>query len=64
MIVSVLIGDNKKVIEIKNRMKVDGYAIGGIRQPTVPSAILRLIARLGESSDELEQLCQKIKRMV
>ena len=64
LIVSIPIGDNKKVIEIKNKIKDDGYAIGGIRQPTVKSAILRLIARLGQSSDELEELCQKIKRSV
>lgn len=64
LIVAIAIGDNKKVIEIKNSLKNDGYAIGGIRQPTVKSAILRLITRVGESSDELKKLCQKIKRMV
>ena len=64
LIVAIHIGDNNKVIDIKNSLKDDGYAIGGIRQPTVKSAILRVIARLGESSDELEELCQKIKRRV
>ena len=64
LIVAMHIGDNVKVIDMKNSLKDDGYAIGGIRQPTVKSAILRVIARLGESSDELEELCQKIKRSV
>ncbi len=64
LIVSIHVGDNIKVIDIKNSLKDDGYAIGGIRQPTVKSAILRVIARLGESRDELEELCQNIKRRI
>ncbi|MEN8303719.1 MAG: pyridoxal phosphate-dependent aminotransferase family protein [Campylobacterota bacterium] len=64
LIVAIPIGDNKMVVEIKNSLKDDGYAIGGIRQPTVPSAILRVIARVGESSDELTKLCRKIKEAV
>jgi len=60
LIVPILIDDNRKVIEIKNQLFDDGYAIGGIRQPTVEKAILRVIARLGQSSDELKTLCQKI----
>jgi 8-amino-7-oxononanoate synthase len=65
LIVSILIGDNKKVIEIKNQLQDLGYSVGGIRQPTVPRAIVRLIARLGESEEDLRTLCQnlaKIKR--
>ncbi len=64
LIVPIYIGDNKKVIEIKNSLYNDGYAIGGIRQPTVPSAILRVIARVGESEDELQKLCKKIKKSI
>lgn len=64
LIVSIHIGDNNKVMDIKNSLKNDGYAIGGIRQPTVPSAILRVIARVGESKDELKNLCQKINKAV
>ncbi len=64
LIVPIYIGNNKKVIEIKNSLYNDGYAIGGIRQPTVPSAILRVIARVGESEDELQKLCKKIKKSI
>jgi len=64
LIAPILIGDNKKVIQIKNLIKDEGYAIGAIRQPTVPNAILRIIARVGESSEELKKLCQKIKRVL
>ena len=63
LIVPIHIGDNKKVIEIKNTLLEQGYAIGGIRQPTVPTAILRVITRLGESCDDLKKLCLEIKRL-
>jgi 8-amino-7-oxononanoate synthase len=63
LIVPILIGDNTKVIEIKNKLYSDGYAVGGIRQPTVKSAIIRLIARLGQSENELRNLCKSIKSM-
>jgi 8-amino-7-oxononanoate synthase len=64
LIVPIIIGDNKKVIQIKEQMQEDGFSIGAIRQPTVPSAILRVIARLGESEDELIALCKKIKAFI
>ena len=62
LIVPIYIGENKKVIEIKNSVLEKGYAIGAIRQPTVPKAILRIIARLGESCEELERLCFEIQK--
>ena len=49
---------------MKNEFFSKGYAIGGIRQPTVDKAILRIIARLGESSDELRELCLDISKFV
>jgi len=61
LIVPIYIGDNKKVIAIKEKLYAEAYLIGGIRQPTVPSAILRIIARVGESCETLEKLCKKIK---
>ena len=63
LIVPILIGDNVKVIEMRDKLYADGYGVGGIRQPTVPSAIIRLIARLGQSEDELRSLCKSIKSM-
>ncbi|MBU1657830.1 pyridoxal phosphate-dependent aminotransferase family protein [bacterium] len=64
LIVPIVIDDNKKVIEIKNELQNLGFGVGGIRQPTVPKAIIRLIARLGQSSDELRVLCKKIATFV
>ena len=60
LIVPIVIDDNKKVIEIRDSLFKEGFAIGGIRQPTVERAILRVIARLGQNCDELKELCQKI----
>jgi len=64
LIAPVPIGDNKKVMQIKEQLLADGYSVGAIRQPTVPSAIIRLIARLGESADDLETLCLKLATII
>ncbi|OQX59438.1 MAG: 8-amino-7-oxononanoate synthase [Helicobacteraceae bacterium 4484_230] len=47
LIAPVAVGDNRKVIEIRDELKRQGILVGAIRQPTVESAIIRLIARLG-----------------
>ncbi len=64
LIAPILIDDNKKVIEMKRELYENGFAIGAIRQPTVPKAIIRVIARVGQSSDELRVLCQKISTIM
>jgi 8-amino-7-oxononanoate synthase len=61
LIVPIVIGDNKKVMQIKDEMQKGGFAIGAIRQPTVEKAIIRLIARLGESKEDLLDLCKMLK---
>jgi len=63
LIVPILIGDNKKVIEIKDTLRDLGYAVGAIRQPTVPNAIIRVIARVSQSEDELRELCQNLVKI-
>ncbi len=57
LIAPILIDDNVRVIEIRDELYAKGFAVGGIRQPTVERAIIRVIARLGESSEELRKLC-------
>lgn len=64
LIAPIVIGNNRKVIDIKNRLFEQGYSIGAIRQPTVEKAILRVIARLGESSESLRTLCRLVKEEV
>ncbi|MEA2073590.1 MAG: pyridoxal phosphate-dependent aminotransferase family protein [Campylobacterota bacterium] len=63
LIIPIVIGDNRKVIEIKNRLYDLGFSVGGIRQPTVPNAIIRLIARVGQSEDELRELCNNLVKI-
>ncbi|QFR50495.1 aminotransferase class I/II-fold pyridoxal phosphate-dependent enzyme [Sulfurimonas lithotrophica] len=64
LIVPIIINDNKKVMDIKELMQKEDYAIGAIRQPTVPKAIVRLIARLGESESDLISLCKKLAKII
>jgi len=64
LIVPIIINDNKKVIEIRDLLLNEGYSVGAIRQPTVDRAIIRLIARLGQSEKELRDLCKKIQRFL
>lgn len=63
LIVPIAINDNKMVIEIRDSLKSRGFAVGAIRQPTVESAIVRLIARLGESCDSLRELCINLAKI-
>jgi 8-amino-7-oxononanoate synthase len=60
LIVPVLFGDNRKVVEIREALLEEGMLVGAIRQPTVPSAIIRLIARTGIDLRTLEQACRMI----
>lgn len=64
LIAPIVVGDNRKVIKIKNKLLAEGYSVGAIRQPTVAKAIIRLIARLGETQESLEYVCQTLKEMV
>jgi len=64
LIVPITIADNTKVIQIQDELKEKNYLVGAIRQPTVESAIIRLIARLGVSKDELFNVCNLIKSKI
>jgi len=61
LIVPIKIGNNKKVMEIQALILKENYLVGAIRQPTVESAIVRLIARLSVSKNELLTVCKLIK---
>ncbi|MDF1874194.1 pyridoxal phosphate-dependent aminotransferase family protein [Sulfurimonas sp. SAG-AH-194-I05] len=62
LILPVVINDNTKVIEIKNELLALGLHVGAIRKPTVSKAIIRVIARLGETEEDFKILCEKLKR--
>lgn len=61
LIIAYPIGDNKKVLDIQKKLKEEGFIVGAIRQPTVTVAIMRIIAKLDISLDELKRVCQIIK---
>ena len=64
LILPIPVGDNRKVIEIKRVLEAKGFAIGAIREPTVPKAILRIIARLGEESSRFEMLLKELRHFL
>ncbi len=61
LILKIEISDNQKVIDIQNKLKLDGFIIGAIRQPTVEKAILRVILKLDMKIKDLKKLLIKIK---
>ena len=59
-IVPITIGDNSKVIELQKQLLKKGYLVGAIRQPTVKSAILRVIIKLDIKKDSLKNILDTI----
>jgi len=64
LIIPLVLGDNKKVLHVRDELRKDGYVIGAIRQPTVEKAILRIIARIDEDAASFETLCKKVKELL
>ena len=64
LIIPIVLGDNKKVLHVREKLRAEGFIIGAIRQPTVPKAILRIIARIDEDASTFEILCKKIKELL
>jgi len=63
LIAPIVIDDNIRVMQIRDELYAKGFAVGGIRQPTVEHAIIRIIARLGQSCEELRELCSYLDRI-
>lgn len=60
LILPIEIDDNKKVIEIQNKLKSAGFIVGAIRQPTVKKAILRIILKLDVKNKDLEKVLKDL----
>jgi 8-amino-7-oxononanoate synthase len=61
LIAAVPVGDNRKVMDIQQTLlEKEKVLVGAIRQPTVPSAIVRLIARTNVPLPVLERSCRII----
>lgn len=61
LIIPVQIADNKKVLDLQKQLEENGYLVGAIRQPTVKSAIIRLIAKTDIKQNDLEYVCNFLK---
>ncbi|MCJ7765705.1 MAG: aminotransferase class I/II-fold pyridoxal phosphate-dependent enzyme [Thiovulaceae bacterium] len=61
LIVPILVKDNRMVMAIQKELLAQKILVGAIRQPTVPSAIIRFIARLGLDEEAFGKACEKIK---
>ena len=64
LIVPIPINDNRKVMAIQKRLLEENILVGAIRQPTVSSAIIRFIARLGLEDGDFRRACQQIKQAI
>lgn len=64
LIVPVLVKDNRKVMAIQKELLLENLLVGAIRQPTVPAAIIRFIARLGLDEKAFREACVKIERTI
>jgi len=62
LIVPIPVGDNRMVMAIQKELLQQNILVGAIRQPTVPSAIIRFIARLGADEGDFRDTCERIKR--
>jgi 8-amino-7-oxononanoate synthase len=56
LIVPITIGDNHRVLDIRDQLLNAGIVVGAIRQPTVPEAIIRLIARINVDDHVFERI--------
>ena len=45
LIAAIAVGDNRKVMQVQEKLRGENFLVGAIRQPTVERAIIRLIAR-------------------
>ena len=64
LIIPIKIGDNKKVLQIQEELKQNGFLVGAIRQPTVKSAIIRFIARIEISTQDLQKVCRILEKLI
>ncbi len=62
LILPIIINDNKKVLDIQKDFNKKGFLIGAIRQPTVKRAILRVILKLDVNIENINIVCQDIKK--
>ena len=63
-IIPIIIGDNNKCLNIKNKLYEKGILVAAIRPPTVPTARLRLSLQSTHSYEDIDKLAELIKQVV
>ncbi|MBS9782280.1 MAG: pyridoxal phosphate-dependent aminotransferase family protein [Arcobacter sp.] len=63
LIIPIKYGNNKKVLDIQEKLKKENILVGAIRQPTVKEAIIRLIAKVDLEKEDLEKTCKIIRNL-
>jgi 8-amino-7-oxononanoate synthase len=64
LIVPIEIGNNLKVLEIQKDLLKEGFMVGAIRQPTVKQAIIRIIAKIDITDNDLITLSKLLHQKV
>ena len=60
LIVPIVINDNRRVVDIRDRLLAEGVLVGAIRQPTVEKAIIRLILRTSVDRELIRRVLASI----
>ncbi len=63
LIAAIPVGDNRKVMEIRQRLLEAGTLVGAIRPPTVDRAIVRLIPRVPVGTETIASACKTISSL-
>lgn len=65
-IIPVIIGDNKKTLEISKQLFERGFLVVAIRPPTVPagSARLRISVQCDHTKEQIDSLCKAIAKII
>ncbi len=61
LILTLPMSSNSSTIQMQDKLIIEGFLIGAIRQPTVSKPILRIIPRIGSKTKNLLELCEKLK---
>jgi 8-amino-7-oxononanoate synthase len=64
LILKIEIDSSKKVLDLKEYAKNEGFLIGAIRPPTVKSSILRIIPRVNSDIKVLEKFLWELKEEI
>lgn len=65
-IIPVIIGDNKRTLEISKQLLERGFLVVAIRPPTVPagSARLRISVQCDHTREQIDSLCKAIAKII